>query len=31
MRILAGIIIAGLVFLYAFVDEESDKNEHDGE
>lgn len=28
MRVLAGIIIVALVFLYAFADEESDKDEH---
>lgn len=29
MRVLAGIIIAVLVFLYAFADEESEKDERD--
>lgn len=31
MRVLAGIIIAVLAFLYAFADEEGEKDEHDGE
>lgn len=31
MKVLAGIVIAVLVFLYAFADEESEKDEHDGE